>query len=86
MLPEMFRTEYRYTGAGMAYNLAGVIGRYGAVPRLDFVEAGKHLPWAGCSPPSGALSVVCVLLMAETRHRAMSAAPGPVEDQALLNA
>ena len=26
MLPEMFRTEYRYTGAGMAYNLAGVIG------------------------------------------------------------
>lgn len=31
-LPELFDTRYRYTGAGMAYNLAGVLG--GAVPPL----------------------------------------------------
>jgi MFS family permease len=25
-LPELFRTEYRYTGAGLAYNLGGILG------------------------------------------------------------
>lgn len=87
MLPEMFRTEYRYTGAGMAYNLAGVIGG-GTAPYLasDLVEAGHTSAVGWMLAAFGALSVVCVLLMAETRHRVMSAAPGPVEDQALLNA
>ncbi|WP_433574413.1 MFS transporter [Nocardia brasiliensis] len=32
LLPEMFRTRYRYTGAGLGYNLAGVLG--GAIPPL----------------------------------------------------
>jgi MFS family permease len=32
LLPEMFHTRYRYTGAGLGYNLAGVLG--GAVPPL----------------------------------------------------
>jgi MFS family permease len=31
-LPELFDTRYRYTGAGLAYNLAGVLG--GAIPPL----------------------------------------------------
>ena len=87
MLPEMFRTEYRDPGAGMASHLAGVIGG-GTAPYLasDFVEAGNTAAVGWMLAAFGALSVVCVLLMAETRHRAMSAAPGPVEDQALLNA
>lgn len=29
-IPELFATKYRYTGAGLAYNLAGVVG--GAIP------------------------------------------------------
>jgi MFS family permease len=32
-LPELFPTHYRYTGAGMAYNLAGVLGG-GVVPLI----------------------------------------------------
>ncbi|GLZ45511.1 MFS transporter [Actinomycetospora sp. NBRC 106375] len=32
-LPELFPTRYRYTGAGMAYNLAGVLGG-GVVPLI----------------------------------------------------
>ncbi|MFD0365560.1 MFS transporter [Nocardia sp. GCM10030253] len=32
LLPEMFQTRYRYTGAGLGYNLAGVLG--GAIPPL----------------------------------------------------
>lgn len=81
MLPEMFRTEYRYTGAGMAYNLAGVIGG-GTAPYLasDFVEAGNTGAIGWTLAAFGALSVVCVLLMSETRHRAMHAAPGLVEE------
>ncbi|WP_436699260.1 MFS transporter [Nocardioides sp. BYT-33-1] len=73
MLPEMFRTEYRYTGAGMAYNLAGVIGG-GTAPYLasDFAEAGNTAAIGWMLAAFGALSVVCVLLMAETRHRVMA--------------
>jgi MFS family permease len=35
-LPEMFRTEYRYTGAGLAYNLGGILG--GAIAPLVAVS------------------------------------------------
>ena len=31
-IPEIFATRYRYTGAGLAFNLAGIVG--GAVPPL----------------------------------------------------
>jgi len=31
-LPEMFATRYRYTGAGIGYNLAGILG--GALPLI----------------------------------------------------
>ena len=33
-LPELFPTRYRYTGAGIAYNLAGVLGG-GVVPLIS---------------------------------------------------
>ncbi|TNM42841.1 MHS family MFS transporter [Nocardioides albidus] len=87
MLPEMFRTEYRYTGAGMAYNLAGVIGG-GTAPYLasDFAEAGNTsaIGWMLAAFALG--SVVCVLLMPETRHRAMSrAAQAEAETLAAVN-
>lgn len=32
MLPELFQTRYRYTGAGVGYNLAGIVG--GAIPPI----------------------------------------------------
>jgi MFS family permease len=35
-LPELFETRYRYTGAGMAYSMAGVFG--GAIPPLAAVS------------------------------------------------
>lgn len=72
LLPEMFRTEYRYTGAGMAYNLAGVIGG-GTAPILAarFTEAG-HTPYVGWMLAAfGALSLVCTLALPETQHREM---------------
>ena len=84
MLPEMFRTEYRYTGAGMAYNLAGVIGG-GTAPYLasDFAEAGNIDAIGWMLAAFGLLSVVCVLLMQETRGRVMAGA-APADEAAAL--
>jgi hypothetical protein len=72
LLPEMFATRYRYTGAGMAYNLAGVIGG-GTAPilatKLTATEGSGAvgLMLAGF----GLLSLVCSLALPETRHRVM---------------
>lgn len=68
-LPEAFHTDYRYTGAGMAYNLAGVLGG-GVTPMVAAsMKSGMHIGYmlAGI----GVFSLICIVLMAETRHRAM---------------
>ncbi|MHA6795446.1 MFS transporter [Pseudonocardia bannensis] len=78
-LPEMFSTRYRYTGAGMAYNLAGVLG--GAVtpllatqlvPALGSFAIGLYLAVVAL------ISLGCILALRETRDVAMgAAAPAP---------
>lgn len=66
-LPELFRARYRYTGAGVAYSLAGVIG--GAIP--PFVSAAL-IPVFGSMAVGiylagyAALSMVCLIAMRET--------------------
>jgi MFS family permease len=72
LLPEMFRTEYRYTGAGTAYNLAGVLGGATApilAAELSVSHGSGAVGWmlAGF----GLLSLVSVLLLPETRDREM---------------
>ncbi|MBC2591711.1 MFS transporter [Rhodococcus aetherivorans] len=72
LLPEMFHTEYRYTGAGMAYAIAGVIGG-GTAPMLaahltsQYGSAAVGWMLAGF----GLLSLFCALMLPETRHRDM---------------
>lgn len=72
LLPEMFRTEYRYTGAGMAYAIAGVIGG-GTAPMLAAQLTARHGGAAvgAMLAAFGILSLVCTLLLPETRHRGM---------------
>ncbi|MGQ0465649.1 MAG: MFS transporter [Sporichthyaceae bacterium] len=67
-LPEFFATRYRYTGAGMAYNLAGVVG--GGVP----IILAHHMlrEWNSFSiglylSGLGVMSVLCVLALPETK-------------------
>ncbi|WP_455902143.1 MFS transporter [Rhodococcus gordoniae] len=66
-IPELFTTEHRYTGAGLAYNLAGVLG--GAVPP---VIAGMLLAAFGSIAVAVLLivavfiSLVCTLVLPET--------------------
>jgi MFS family permease len=72
LLPEMFRTEYRYTGAGMAYALAAVLGGATApilAAELVSRDASDKIGWMLAA--FGVLSFVCTLALSETRNRAM---------------
>lgn len=71
-LPELFETRYRYTGAGMAYSLAGVLGG-GIAPILaasivaDSGTGGVGYLLAGAA----LLSTVATVLLRETRATAL---------------
>jgi metabolite-proton symporter len=71
-LPEIFATRYRYTGAGMGYNLAGVLG--GAItPILAATLVASYGSYsigiylAGL----GLLSLLCTLALTETKDSDM---------------
>ncbi|OBG88494.1 MFS transporter [Mycobacterium sp. E802] len=73
-LPEIFATRYRYTGAGLAFNLAGIVG--GAVPPLiagvlvsDFGSWAVGLLMAVFV----IVSIVSTLLLPETKGAALDA-------------
>ncbi|MEE4023958.1 MFS transporter [Gordonia sp. PKS22-38] len=72
LLPELFEARYRYTGAGMGYNLAGIFG--GAIPPLIAAPliAGPGAIWVGVMLAGlSAVSVVCTLVIVETKDRSM---------------
>lgn len=72
MLPEMFRTEYRYTGAGTAYSIAAAVGG-GAAPILAswISEIGESYQIGIMLACFGVLSSICLLFLTETNRRAM---------------
>lgn len=75
-LPEMFQTRYRYTGAGMGYNLGGILG--GAVAPLlaaQLIESYGSYAVGIMIAALGLLSLVCVLTLGETKDRAVDAEP-----------
>ncbi|NLU64488.1 MHS family MFS transporter [Rhodococcus sp. HNM0563] len=72
LLPEMFHTRYRYTGAGLGYNLAGVLG--GAIPPM--IAAPLAAAYGGIAigvmlMVIGLVSFVCTAALVETRDRAL---------------
>lgn len=73
LLPELFRTRYRYTGAGLGYNFAGVLG--GAIPPLlaapltaqfGSISVGVMLALLSL------LSLACTRALVETKERSMA--------------
>ncbi|QJY46852.1 MFS transporter [Pseudonocardia broussonetiae] len=71
-LPELFAARYRYTGAGLGYNLAGVLG--GAIPPLlaaSLAASFGSFAIGVMLSLIGVLSLVCVSLLPETRNRAL---------------
>ncbi|SDI32451.1 metabolite-proton symporter [Rhodococcus triatomae] len=72
LLPEMFHTRYRYTGAGLGYNLAGVLG--GAIPPLlaaPLAASYGSIAIGIMLALLGVLSFVCTRALVETSQRAL---------------
>jgi metabolite-proton symporter len=69
LLPELFPTNVRYTGAGVAYNLGGILGASVAPYIAQLLANRGGLAYVGgYVSVAAALSLVSVLLMRETRH------------------
>jgi len=72
MLPELFETRYRYTGAGVGYNLAGIIG--GAIPPI--IAAPLAAAYGGIAvglllAGLAVVSFVSTIAIVETKDRAL---------------
>lgn len=69
LLPELFPTYVRYTGASAAYNLGGIVGASAAPFFAQKLVAMGGLSWVGGYVSAAAvLSVIAVLCLKETRH------------------
>ncbi len=68
LLPELFPTEVRYTGAASAYNLGGILGASLAPSLAQVLEAKGGIAWVGYYiAAAAAISLLAVLSMRETR-------------------
>ncbi|MUL84431.1 MULTISPECIES: MFS transporter [unclassified Mycolicibacterium] len=73
-LPEIFATRYRYTGAGLSFNLAGIVG--GAIPPLVAgVLVATLGSWAVGAMMAGfvVVSIVSTVLLPETKGAELDA-------------
>ncbi len=69
-LPELFPIQVRYSGAGAAYNLGGILGASFAPFIAQKLVVGGGLPWVGAYVSiAAAVSLAAVLSMGETRDR-----------------
>ena len=71
-LPELFAAEHRYTGAGLGYNLAGVLG--GAIPPLlapGLAASFGSIAIGVMLSITAVISLVSVSFLHETRNRAL---------------
>jgi metabolite-proton symporter len=69
LLPELFPTNVRYTGAGVSYNLGGILGASVAPYIAQLLAARGGLTWVGGYVSVAALvSLFGVLCMRETRN------------------
>lgn len=74
LLPELFPTAVRYTGAGAAYNLDGIIGASLAPYLAQQLVLHGGLAWVGgYIAAAAAISVMAALLIQETRDRDLAA-------------
>ena len=68
LLPELFPTEVRYTGAASAYNLGGILGASLAPSLAQVLEAAGGIAWVGYYIAAAAvISFFAILSMRETR-------------------
>ncbi len=70
LLPELFPTSVRYTGAGAAYNLGGILGASLAPYIAQQLVLAGGISWVGgYISVAAAISVTSALMMSETRDK-----------------
>lgn len=73
LLPELFPTAVRYTGAGAAYNLGGILGASLAPYLAQQLVLHGGLAWVGYYvSAAAAISLLAVFLMKETRDKELT--------------
>jgi MFS family permease len=75
-LSELFATRYRYTAAGLAYSLAGVVG--GAMPPIiaaSMIPAYGGLAFGAFLACLALVGVFCTKALRETRHESLEKVP-----------
>lgn len=71
-IPEIFATRYRYSGAGLSLNLAGLVG--GAVPTIASAPLMASYGVASVGVMLAtvvAVSLICTILLPETKGVAL---------------
>lgn len=69
VLPELFPTNVRYTGSGIAYNLASILGAAVAPFIATWLATSYGVAWVGVYVSSAAvLTFVALLIMRETKE------------------
>jgi MFS family permease len=78
VLPELFGTNVRYTGSGIAYNLASILGAAVAPFIATWLAATHGVSWVGCYlSVSAVVTFIALLAMRETKDRPLDAEPEP---------
>ena len=73
LLPELFPTAVRYTGAGVSYNLGGILGASVAPYIAQMLATRGGLAWVGgYVSVAAAVSLIAVFAMRETRDVRLS--------------
>ena len=71
LLPELFPTPVRYTGAASTYNLGGILGASFAPSLAQILEMRGGVAWVGYYIAAAAVvSFLAVFSLRETRHDA----------------
>ena len=72
VLPELFPTNVRYTGSGIAYNASSILGAAIAPFVATWLATSYGVAWVGVYLMSAAaLTVIALLVMHETRDTSL---------------
>jgi len=78
VLPELFPTNVRYTGSGISYNVASILGAAVAPFIATWLATTYGVGWVGLYLFIAALlSFIAILLMRETKDESLDAVVGP---------
>ncbi|APE14118.1 MFS transporter [Mycolicibacterium pallens] len=79
VLPELFPTNVRYTGSGIAYNAASILGAAVAPFLATWLATRYGVGWVGIYLAAAALlTFVALLVMRETKNASLDSVPAPV--------